>query len=526
MAASAEEMQTLYEEFAANFSHLSQRHEETLKDLEEARHERQKAEAVVAELKRASQAQATAVEDLRSELNGMQQYKERYYATCVAMEHLKGKLEAAWKARRERDEEHEAVVNQLKSQLQSVSGEAEGKHHAAQVQALRSQVAELEERCSVLSGHALTEKERVAQSSIAANSSLRDLQTRNASLEQQVHNLGSETNRLRSILRRSQDANTDLTKQLHDAEQEAKRLSDASHYKDAEMAALKSRMVADRKLCEETAVDERRTLTDKQDKLRAEVTALRAELTAKEGALAAMEAKLSRSEDAVRGKVLAVREEMRAELDALRTDKAEVTAELQSATRGLASKERLLHEAQVQLAAAERRSNDLEVQRGEMASLSDSLHQQISYLKGELAKRSQHVSQLQQQVASARETESQLHLKSVELDRMRMQLSFAEEGHAAATHEARAAADELRRFEKEATRRYKELFKKLKAAESDSSARRHHEGRRSHHHVAAQAQAPQEPGLPESHFDVLQVLRQQSEQAEGLGRVISALSAH
>ena len=325
------------------------------------------------------------------------------------------------------------------------------------------------------------------------------------------------------MLRRSQDANTDMTKQLNDAEVEIKRLASDSALKDNDISSLKSRLISDRKIVEEAAKADQQMLRSSLDKLREEVLEAKKLTTTKEEALSTMEAKLRSAEDSAHSRALQVREELRSEIDTLRADKMDVTGELQSATRSLAARERQLHELQLALSAAERRASDLERQRGELSSNVETLQQQTSYLKSDLTKRNQLVATLQQQVGASKDLESQLHLRSVEVDRMRMQLSFAEEGHMAATHEARAAADQLRQFEKEASKRYKELFKQLKAAESSRVKKERTEGRRSHHHIAVVSNP-----LPpvESAFDVLQVLRQQSEQAEGLSKALSALSTN
>jgi hypothetical protein len=194
-----------YAEFSRNFATLEIKYDELTQRYAAECH---RSGALVKDNERAAQAatkQGAEVRRLTAAVAEAQQYRERLSNASVAMEHLKGRLESARKAMTDRDMEHEHEVEQLRAQVKDLLCRVETNADAPLLHAVRQQKSEIEERCALVAGQLLEERERGNHQQLSAVTTLRDLNARNIELEQRCRSLDAEVTTLRTAGRRAAD---------------------------------------------------------------------------------------------------------------------------------------------------------------------------------------------------------------------------------------------------------------------------------------------------------------------------------
>ena len=554
-----EELQQACAEFSQNFAALSAKHDALGKELEAERGQRRRLEAQLAAAAEEAQQYAEAAKAQRAGTDEALQYKERYYATCVAVEHLKGRLEVAKRALGEKDEEHEAEKGHLHAQMGDLLSRLDAGAADKEARALKDRIVQLEEQCASLSGATIEERERVLQQQILSNATVRDLQSRVASSEQRARAAEGEVAQLRGMLRRCAEVQSELTMANDRLEAERGRLQLGAEEAARAQQRLEKEAAGAARAAEERLAAAERAHEKTVRALRSETASLRDALDRKSEALAAEADRVGDLRASLSKRLNAAREECGREVEALQASKSEALAEVQR-LKWRASQDAVRAEELASAAAlAQQRIDGLERQLHEMGTHVEAGAQKESFLASEREQLRQTVATMQLRLAEAQQQLAAREASATEADRLRLQLQYADAELGETRRQLVEAAHKGRAAEAECEKKIKFMHKHLRAQMKKRDAEvAHNEDLRRRlvaetiysapsrgvaaagGCAAAAAAAGTVPAfvpvaapLPSASLsaascggplDVLEVLRQQSQQASALQDRLSALA--
>lgn len=450
-------------EFARNFASLQIKYEE-LKAFHAESQQRcktltQKIEALTKDVADREQ----TIGELRHEKSELLLHRDRAAKATVAVEHLRGRLETQAKNFEDRELEHKHELAQLRAQLNdALTRVAHSSDHAA-VAAVATQRVEIEERCAVVSSQLIEEKERAAQSQMAAVATVRDLSARNIELEQRMRALETELTSVRTRAQRASDTATEATLQRERVLLE-KNAADAKAAMLARDVAQAHARLDERERAMELRVGEDRAAHERE---RDELQRLLADANGRVSELVAMRAqdsdRFAALQRAATAKLEAARAELEADLEA--AAKAQHTAvEEAQRLKGRVHQERLeADEARAKLRHAEARVAALTNTLGATQAKLEATAQNEAWLVNE---RDRQASVAEQSQKRAEELAASLHKLQQRCD----------EGERLAMHLAEAQRDveegnEARERDQAAMRRVEQAYQaKLEAAKQDMKA--------------------------------------------------------
>lgn len=527
-----EELQQVCAEFSQNFAALTVKHEALGRELEAERSMRKKVESQLAAAVEEIKHYADAVKIQKESTEEAYQYKERYYATCVAVEHLKGRLEVAKKALTEKDEEHEAEKEHLHAQMNDLLQRIDSNSADTQIKTLKDRIVQLEEQCALLSGSTLEERERVMQQQIMSNASVRDLQSKVATAEQRYRSAEGEIAQLRGLLRRCSDIQAELTTSNERWESENNRLKIALEDKINDAHTWEKRCAEHSRTAEEQLLNAQRQADKTIKQLRIEISSLKELLDRKTEEFDRSSEKLAEFRTSMSKRTNAVREECHREIELLQAGKSDAVAEAQRLKWKLTQDANRYSDMEAMLALAQQRSEGLEKSLQELAAQVEAAAQREGFVAAERDTLKQTVSALQLKLS---ELQSQLAAKDTSLaeaERLRLQLQYTEAELFETRKQMQAAVDKCRACEVECEKKIKFMHKQIKAQERKrtSEMTQNDELRKriaaetiysapTRNVAASQAQPSESRPL-----DVLDTLRQQSQQAALLQQRLSALA--
>ena len=433
MAQNAEEM---CNEFARNFqalemkySALMQQHESDTQLLQAKHRELESRERQIAESKDTNQR-------LLKDLEEAAQYKDRYMATSIAMEHLKGRLESARKGLSDRDSEHQNEVEQLRGQINDLLKRVEVSSDAPLLHALRSQKGELEERCALTTGQLLEERERSNQQALTANAALRDAQARTVELEQRCRALDNEVTTMRQSVRQSQQSSNDASLERNRMSLENDRLRDTVKSLETTVADLQLKIEEQESAFSAQKLTYQRQCDHEKELLSTQVRDINTRLE---------EAMRQRQQDADKiisvqktmySKVQAAKEDMRGEVERLQHDlelKCDELTETKGRYKAVESKledaRQTLNQTEHRLSTTERSRHALQLQLEEALQASawssaekDRLNAQVQRLQNQLEEASAQANVLNSTQLEVERLKLQLHYSQAETDETRKQL--------------------------------------------------------------------------------------------------------
>lgn len=221
--ASSEELTAVCLEFQQNFSSLSVRYEALKQEVEAERNGKAKVLRQMEDAERETERLHAQIRSLKQELGDALDYKEKYRAATITVEHLKGRLETARRGVTDAVVEHDQLTEQLRGQIQDLLARIEVSSDAQQMSQLRNQSRELEERAALVTGQLIEERERFAQQQVTHSATIRELHSRNVELEQRYRTMEQEVTQMRSAVRRSMDLQNECAAQREKAVSDAQR---------------------------------------------------------------------------------------------------------------------------------------------------------------------------------------------------------------------------------------------------------------------------------------------------------------
>lgn len=457
-----EELRTICEEFQQNFSTLSIRYNNLLQEVEAERVSKSNLQRQLEASEKQCDKAVAGLREMKSELHEAVEYREKYRAAAITVEHLKGRLETARRSVGDSVVEHDQVTEQLRGQIQDLVQRIEVSSDAKQMSELRSQVRELEERGALLFCQVTEERERHAQQQLSSNSALRELHARNVELEQRYRSMESEITQMRSAVRRSMDLQNDA------AMQREKGLLDVrSAQSDAAAAHRQVQETTERLTAlqakHEKDIDELRAAFDEE---RVSLMGrLSAAISERNDAVAARELEEERHsalQRSVQKKIASARESMGEDIDAVHKRLGEERDEKLRIQARLRLLEQQASESQRSLDAAEGRVQQLEQEKTHLRAQTERAVQQEAWFQAE---KDHALAQLQAQRAKAEELSlfvKQVETLSLENDKLKLALQYKEVDVVDARREVEHVALQLRATEETCDKRCMALHKQAK----------------------------------------------------------------
>jgi chromosome segregation ATPase len=457
-----EELRTICEEFQQNFSTLSIRYNNLQQEVEAERVSKLNQQRQLEAAERQCDKAMAGMRELKSELQEAVEYREKYRAAAVTIEHMKGRLETARRSVGDSVVEHDQMTEQLRGQIQDLVQRIEVSTDAKQMSELRCQVRELEERAAILSGQVIEERERHSQQQLSSNSALRELHARNVELEQRYRSMESEVTQMRSAVRRSMDLQNDA------AMQREKALLDVrSAQSDATAAQRQVQEIADRlahlQAKHEKDIEELRAAFDEERVTLA--GRLSSAVSERNDAVAARELEEERHsalQRSVQKKISAARETIGEEIDAVHKRLGEERDEKLRIQARLRLLEQQASESQRSLDAAESRVIQLEQEKTQLRAQAERAVQQEAWFQVE---KDHALAQLQAQRTRVEELSTfakQVETLTLENDKLKLSLQYKDADVADARRDAEHVALQLRATEETCDKRCMALHKQSK----------------------------------------------------------------
>ncbi|ORC91479.1 uncharacterized protein TM35_000064840 [Trypanosoma theileri] len=534
-------------EFQENFASLNGKYNVVVQELHSEKETNERLRKQLESLRGNEEKLQETMRELKKDLEEANTYKERYLASNVTVEHLKGRLENARRAVADKMLEHEQELEQLREQNKDLLQRVGVCEDAGLTQRLRRQVCELEARCAELSGQLLEERERGGQQLLVAHNALREQQARLVELEQRSRALESEVTQMRSLVRRSSELQNDAAvareRAALEARQAAAQLAAAeSQRRDAEsqraqMAEAHAAEVAELRAAAAKAAAE---ATSRSRALTTEIDGISAELREARSQLAEAERQANERVAAVRAAERVAAAALQAQLTDARTEAQAQAAQLQATLQQLQAAQR---EAQAQREATQREAAAGEQLRAKL----DTHTQQHAWIMAQREHETAQLAAARRQVEQLQSAQREHEAAHDAAERLRLQLRFCEDELQEARRLADAADARVRDVEEAAERRLRAQRQELKDVKKQARADRSKAD--AVRRKLVQALLERDTVLPSSStivpqplqqergrdvaasythqtggFDVLSVLRGQNEQAEALHHRIIELS--
>jgi chromosome segregation ATPase len=532
------ELTAVCAEFQENFAVLNAKYTALSTELEAERAGKEKLKKAIEGHIGTIERKNLEVAAIKEERDDLLQYKEKYYAASVSVEHLKGRLETARRGVADNISEHEQETEQLRSQIRDLLQRIEVSGDAAQMTQLRNQSRELEERAALLAGQLIEEKERHAHELLAAHAALRDSQGRNLELEQRYRALDSEVTQMRSTLRRSLDLQNDAAAQREKAVLEANRT--------AVELQLARKQIEEYSLKLQNAEGE---MTERLERAQGSFESERAEMQERlrqmmirldEAAAEKMADahKLISLQASVQSRVNAVREECLLELQSAQKARTEAKEEALRLASRLKGVEHELAEQRRAYAIAEGRVKALEAERSQLHAQLEKAVQMEAWEAAERDRARQELSVAQAKINEFEHMEKKLESSSLEVDRLRLQLQYREldvvEARKTVEHVQLRAKDSEEAFEKRCNALYRQLHTLKKQLHHDANQGDQNRKkllraieRKDTELASVKLSDERRHGVPFERVDVVGLLQPLADEAAALReRIVSLTKAH
>ncbi|KAH9598286.1 hypothetical protein LSM04_009748 [Trypanosoma melophagium] len=530
-------------EFQENFASLNGKYNVVVQELQSEKEANERLRKQLESMRGSEEKLHETMRELKKELEEANTYKERYLASNVTVEHLKGRLENARRAVADKMLEQEQQLEQLREQNRDLLQRVGVCEDAGLTQRLRRQVSDLEARCAEMGGQLLEERERGGQQLLVAHTALREQQARLVELEQRGRALEAEIANMRSVVRRSAELQNDAAvareraaletrraaaqlaaaeSQRRDVESQRTQMAEAHAAETAELRAAATRAAAE-------ATSRQRALTADLDRLAAELRDTRAQL-------AEAERQANERVAATRAAERVATAALQAQLTDARAEAQAQAAQLQIAQQQLQAAQR---EAQVQREVAQREAAAGEQLRAKL----DTNAQQQAWIVAQREHETAQLAAARRQVEQLQSAQREHEAAHDAAERLRLQLRFCEEELQEARRLADTADERVRDVEEAAERRLRAHRQELKEVKKQARADRSKADSVRRRLVQALLERdtvlPSQPLQQQQErvrdvtasytpqtggFDVLSVLRGQNEQAEALHHRIIELS--
>jgi len=189
-------------------------------------HEQEKTQSKTKELQLGQQhivRLESELKGVRRELEDASVFKEKYQHALMSIEQLKGRIETSRKDVADLVAAHQLEVEQLRSQCRDAMRRMEAPAEHDRHVALRSQAQEMEERCAIVNGKRIEERERGEFALVSAHTALRDAQAKNIHLEEQMRSLDNDVHQMKMAMRRSMQMHTEAVLAKEKAELNSER---------------------------------------------------------------------------------------------------------------------------------------------------------------------------------------------------------------------------------------------------------------------------------------------------------------
>eukprot|EP00758_Cryptobia_borreli_P007742 Tbor_TRINITY_DN5327_c0_g1::TRINITY_DN5327_c0_g1_i1::g.4951::m.4951 len=424
--ASMEQLQAMCTEFSNNFASVTSRYDNAMKELEIERTLRAKSITASETSERENKRLLDIIKSLKQDADELLPYKERYYAICVAVEHLKGRLEASKKAASDREEEYQIYISQLKQQVEDLRRQSDVGNAQAQIKALKGQTIELEERCALYSGSSLEERERLMQHQLTSNTTVRELQLKVTSLENRARAQDIEVQQLRAMLRRSSEIQSEATEVNDRIVLEKRALQGDLEQKCMMLTASENRILKQQRTFEEKQTELERQVVAAEANASEEISKLKILLKNKTIEVDDALEKISVLTRSVQSRVANVKDEMDSEIDELRRAKVELTAEINTLQWKLKSQIQATEEARQNIIHSDGKAQELERQRCEISTRCEMLSQKLAYATAETVRNNNVIQRLKEQLSEAQERISNIERSSLDGERYRLRNEYLE----------------------------------------------------------------------------------------------------
>lgn len=456
------DLESVCSEFAKNFSALSLRYETQRQELCTAVERQDKTQKELESAMEEIHRLENVKKDLEKEVTECQTFKERYYSSVVALEHLKGRVESSRKALGEKEAEHQQELEQLRNQKQDLLRRIESNEPAVQLLSVKSQRGELEEHCAVLNGKLLEERERANQQVMTSNAALRDLQAHCLELEQRCRHLEAEITSQRNASRRYQEVRFELQEQNEKLQQESTRSLLSIGFLQQEITALRGQFSKFEADFATQLEDHSSKATSEKNALLVRVSTLSStvqELTLEKESL--ME-KLTRVTHTQHQKVLAARTDISSELESNQKLITELKDENQRLRQRVRTLERESAECGSTLLEKDKRISGLEEAKRVLTSQLDVAQHQNGWAVAERDRFASQLQTMEQIMKEKDELSARYEQLTGEFDKLQIRLGVSEAQASAATKRSENAVRHAQKIEEKFIQRISKLKKELR----------------------------------------------------------------
>lgn len=467
MSASYAEVVQACSEFQENFSILKAKFNAQAAELKQECEAHERTKQKIFELEKRDEQRTKKIEELQEELSAAYAFKTKHLEANVTIESLKLEL-GKWKRTVEDNrDEHEQEVKQLKSQLQDMERRLATATCTNRIKELQKQVMELEEKCAVVNAQLLEERATAGQHILSAQSALREQQARNLELEQRLRSMETELTDIRSTVRRSAKLQNDaaLMKERLELERDASQACTEDLRRElqevqASLETFKTESETAKVALKRSGEEDRRVLTDRINSLTTMYQKAMSELVEERDRVSSLQSEVHRSAQLAREESMAEALALRKCMGILKEDLQREQFAVQKLEENLEANRQLLENEEGRNAALLQQQKQLQLQM-------DAAMQREAWAQSEKRHSEERLTALQRHLDEMTEKmKSNDHL-GMEVERLQMQLKFREDellqtqrslhqlelklydGEEAATQQLQSSKKEIRRLRKQ-----------------------------------------------------------------------------
>lgn len=462
MSASYADVVQACSEFQENFSILRTKFNAQAEELKLEVEAHQRTKQKVQDLETRDAKRTKTVEELQEELSAARVFKSKYLEANLLIESLKSDLEKSRRDVADTGEEHEQEVKQLKGQLSDLEKRLSTATCSLRVKELQKQVLELEEKCTVVKAQLLEERATADQQILSAQSALREQQARNLELEQRSRSMETELADIRATVRRSAKLQNDAAlmkerlESVGAASQScAEELRREVQELNTSLEQVKTEAEAAQIAFKRSTDEERRALTDRVNSLTSMYQKAMSELVEERDRVSSLHSEVQRSAQLAR-------EEAMTEVLALRKGMGLLKEDLQ---REQFTKEQLKEniEANFQLLENEEGKNAaLQQQQKQLQVQLDAALQREAWALSEKRHSEERLACVQRQVEEISEKVRKTDHLGMDVERLQMQLKFREDELAQTQRYVHQLESKLHDVEDAATQRLQSSKKEIR----------------------------------------------------------------
>lgn len=427
MSASYADVVQACSEFQENFSILRTKFSaqgEELK-LEVEAHQRTKQKVLDLEMRDAKRNKT--VEELQEELNCASVFKTKYLEANLLVESLKLDLEKSRRDIADTREEHEQEVKQLKDQLSDLEKRLSTATCSLRTKELQKQVLELEEKCTVVKAQLLEERATSDQQILSAQSALREQQARNLELEQRSRSMETELTDIRATVRRSAKLQNDaalMRERLESAGAASQSCADDLRREVQELNVMieqvKTEAESAQNAFKRSTDEERRVLTDRVSSLTSMYQKAMAELVEERDRVSSLHSEVQRSAQLAREEAMTEALALRKGMGLLKEDLQREHFTVEQLEENIEANRQLLENEEGKNAALVQQQKQLQVQL-------DAALQREAWALSEKRHSEERLASVQRQVEEMSEKVRRTEHLGMEVERFQMQLKFGED---------------------------------------------------------------------------------------------------